>query len=634
MPEIRTACSRDCPDACSIVARVEDGRVTKILGDPEHPVTRGFLCQRTNRFLERQYDPERLTAPLRRRADGAFEPVSWDDALDEIAAKLLAIRAESGPAAIFHYRCGGSLGLMKHVTDHFFERLGPVGRKSGDLCSGAGDAAQETDFGLEDGHDLFDLLRSRTILLWGKNPYVSSVHVLPVLQQAKEAGARILLVDPVRTQAARLADAYLQIRPGGDIAFGLAVARVLFERGWTDPEAPAYCDHWDALRAQAMSRSAAEWAGIADLRAEDAELFARALHERPCAILVGWGMQRRRNGSATIRLVDALGAISGNLGVAGGGVSFYVRRRAPFDLSFETGEAARRIPEPLLGPGILAAKDPPIRAVWVTAGNPVCMVPESGTVAEALRTRELTVVVDAFLTDTARCATHVLPTTTMLEDDDFVGAYGHHWLQEVRPVVAPPPGVKTDYEIVRMLAPRVGLGDAFSADTAAWKRRLRSKLEARGVTTFPVRNPFAPEVLFEDRRFPTATGRVNLVHDLCADPPPTTPSRPLLLMAQSTGKAQASQWPSRAQMGPATAVVHPDAAPGFSDGDLARVRSDAGELRVRLSFDSTQRRDVLLMEKGGWHSAGRSANALIRAEVTDAGGCAVFLDTPVSLSRV
>jgi len=177
MPEIRkTVCNRDCPDACSVVAHIEDGRVVRLGGDPSHPVTQGFLCWRTNNFLPLQYSPERLTTPLLRG-----KAVSWDEALDFAARELLRIRAESGPAAIFHYRSGGSLGALKHLSDYFFEKLGPVTTKRGDICSGAGDEAQMLDFGEEDSHDVFDLRNSRNIILWGKNPVVSSPHLVPVM---------------------------------------------------------------------------------------------------------------------------------------------------------------------------------------------------------------------------------------------------------------------------------------------------------------------------------------------------------------------------------------------------------------------------------------------------------------------
>jgi anaerobic selenocysteine-containing dehydrogenase len=300
--------------------------------------------------------------------------------------------------------------------------------------------------------------------------------------------------------------------------------------------------------------------------------------------------------------------------------------------------APRTIPESFLGSGILEASDPEIRMVWVTSANPVAMLPESRTVERALRSRELTVVADSFLTDTARCADLVLPTTTMLEDDDLVGAYGHHWLADMRPVAPAPGGVKSDLEIVRALAPRVGLDAELADDVDTWKRRILSGVEKHGVTleTFregAVRNPLAPEILFADRRFPTPTGRARLIHD--ADPRPFVPpdDRPLLLAALSTKDAQASQWPSRAQQGPATATVHPDAAPGFRDGDLAEVESEVGSLTVKLKLDPRQRRDMLLMDKGGWLQTGRCANALIRARETDAGGCAVYYDTPVRLLK-
>jgi anaerobic selenocysteine-containing dehydrogenase len=277
--------------------------------------------------------------------------------------------------------------------------------------------------------------------------------------------------------------------------------------------------------------------------------------------------------------------------------------------------------------------------VWVTAGNPVAMLPYSHTVKRALETRELTVVVDSFLTDTARAAHVVLPTTTMLEDDDLVGAYGHHWLGEVRPVVAAPAGVKTDYEIAQALAMRLGLHEHFADTIETWKKRLLGPVADKGASLGSirggyVRNPLAPKVLFADRKFKTATGRVNLIHD--ADPEPARPTAewPLLLMAFSTEKAQSSQWAHpRSQDGPAVATVHPEAAAGFEDGAIARITSEVGTMNVRLTFDARQRRDVVLMAKGGWLRDGRCANALIPAVATDAGGGAVYYDTPVRVER-
>ena len=635
--QLRTSCNRDCPDACGIIATIEDGRITRLQGDPDHPVTQGFLCHRTSRFLDRQYDPSRVLTPLIRR-DGKLEPASWDEALELIATSMLKIREESGPAAILNYRCGGSMGMMKQLTDHFFNEFGPVAVKSGDICAGAGDAAQKADFGEGDSHDLFDLLNSKTIVIWGKNLFVSSVHLLPVVREARKRGARVILIDPVSHKTKTICDQYIQPRPGADAALAFGVVRWMIDRDQLDANASSYCDNFADFTAVASSRSVDDWAAEAEVSTQELEQLASAYAERPSAILVGWGMQRRSNGSNVVRALDGLAAVSGNLGIAGGGISFSFKRRGAFDLSFvdNAPSAPRSIPEPLLGPGILAASDPPIRMVWISAANPVAMLPDSNTVKRALESRELTVVVDSFLTDSAQCADIVLPTTTMLEEDDLLGAYGHHWVAEMRAVTPPPPEVKTDYEIIQLLAKRVGLSEQFSESAETWQRRMLSRVSELGASledlrNGAVRNPLAKSVLFADRAFETPSGRVNLISG-APQPIPTPPKDyPLLLMAFSTEKAQSSQWAPETQQGPADAILHPDAAVGFEDGEIVTVESRVGKLTVRLKFDDQQRRDILLMEKGGWLSAGRCANVLIEAQVTDAGECAVYYDTPVRL---
>jgi anaerobic selenocysteine-containing dehydrogenase len=637
----KTTCNRDCPDVCGLVATVEDGRVTRLQGDKDHPITRGFLCYRTGHFLERQYSPERLTQPLLRRGDG-FVPIPWADALDLAAQKLIAFRKESGPASIFHYRSGGSLGIITMLTEHFFEQFGPVTIKRGDICSGAGDAAQMMDFGEEDSHDVSDLINARHILLWGKNIFISSPHLLPILKEAKARGARLTLVDPVAHQTASLCDRFIQPRPGSDFSLAMAVGALLFANGWVDPAAGNYCDHLDGFRALCNAHPVEHWCAQTDVTVEDATWLARALGvEKPCATLVGWGMGRRVNGAAIVRALDALAAVSGNLGVEGGGVSFYYKRRGAFDASFIRGEAVapRTVCEPLFGREVQAMKDPPIRAVWVTAGNPVTMLPESHVTAEALRTREFTVVVDTFMTDTARQATLVLPTTTLLESDDLLGSYGHHYLAESRPVVPPPDGVLSDLQIMQGLAERTGLSDAMAGDAETWKRRvLHKRLSPHGVTLETLRqgavkNPLAQRILFEDRVFPTPSGRVNLIHEMPPSGAASVAGFPLTLMAVSTEKSQSSQW-TRPLTGPLRVTVHPDSAHGIPHGGGALLQGEMGSLEVVVEHDASQRRDVLLTHKGGHLKDGRCTNAITRARLTDLGEGGALYDEKVRLVPV
>ena len=636
---LRTACTRDCPDACQILATVEDGKVVRLRGDPDHPITRGFLCYRTDHFLERQYSSERLTQPLVRRG-GALEPASWDEALDLVAAKLAEARDRHGPASIFHYQSGGSLGMLKQLNRRFFELLGPVTHKRGDICSGAGDAAQHADMGLEDAHDLADLEHSRAIVLWGKNVAETGVHLIPHLRAARARGAQVIQIDPVHhAQTLKLCDRYYPVRPGGDGFLALAIARVLLDEGWADPSAASWCDHFDELTALVRRRSVEAWAARADVPPAAAREIAAVIGgSRPAAMFVGWGLGRRLHGSATVRLLDALGALTGNLGVPGGGVSYYFARRHGFDTSFiqaQENEGARTLLEPLLGEELLRA-DPPVRVAVIDNGNPVSQLPDSRTVARALAAIDFLVVLDPFLTDTAELAHVVLPTTTMLEEHDVLGAYGHHHIQLARPVVPPPPGVRSDLEIYQALAERLGIGEGMRGSPEAWIDRLLAPMAGAGVTREALaerglRKPEAPRVLFEGRRFPTATGRFQLVTDFPDEPAVLDPGYPLHLLSISTYRRQSSQIFAEEQQGPPEITLHPDAAPGRRDGDLARLVSPLGEVTARLRFDPAQRVDVVIYHKGRWAKFG-GPNSLIRARATDAGGGAAYYDQGVRIA--
>lgn len=634
----KTACPRDCPDACGLIVTIDNGRVVRLQGDPDHPVTQGFICHRTSKYPKLHHSDRRLLQPLY-RADKSdnFQTIGWSDALDLVAENMLKFRDESSGASILNYRCGGTMGMMPMVTDFFFERFGPVTMKSGDVCTGAGEAAQETDFGEFDSNDFFDAQNAKTIFIWGKNLFAASIHLIPQIKKAAANGTKIIVIDPVHNRTASLADTYIQPKPGSDYAIALGIARWLFDNNRDDSNAANYCDHLDEFQALAHSRSVAQWAQLADLSEDVLTSLAKDFSNGPTCSMIGWGMQRRKFGATSVRCIDALATVSGNVGIPGGGAGFYCARRSAYDDSF-TGRTApaRTIPEPLLGQGILDANDPPIRMAYIWAANPVAMLPDSETVARALQETEFTVVVDPLMTDTGSCANLVLPTTTFLEQEDFIGAYGHHYLAKLRPVVDAPEGMLTDYEITRELSQRVGMGDEFDLPIQVWKDRLFRKLNAAGVTEadfedgYP-RNPLSADVLFADRKFPTPTGRVNLITSLDDELlEGALDSRPKVT-AVSTMKSQGSQWDPEDQEGLATVTTHPDTFPKQSDGDVVWLSTECGQLEVQLKFDERQRTDILLMDKGGWYNSGRSANALVKGEVTDDGECAVYYDTPAEI---
>ncbi|RKY20398.1 MAG: molybdopterin-containing oxidoreductase catalytic subunit [Planctomycetota bacterium] len=634
----RSACNRDCPDACSLLVTVEDGRATALRGDPDDPVTQGFLCERTGRFLTRQYAADRLTTPLLRKG-GELQPVSWDEAMSVAAEQLLAARAESGPASVLHYQSGGSLGVLMALPGLLFERFGPVTVKRGDICSGASEAAQQADFGISDSHDLFDLEHSRALVLWGKNPHVGNVHLLPVLKRLRAAGVPFTGIDPVRTRLASLCDRFVQPRPGADYALALGTARALYDQGWVDQAAAARCDGLEAHRALCHGHDVPDWAELAGVPADELLALARRLsQEGPCAILLGWGLGRRRNGFATVRAIDALTVLSGNLGLPGGGVSFYFNRRGAFDLEFRGGRelAPRSLSEARLGAEILEARDPPIRVAWINAANPVSMLPDSLVVQRALEQVPFVVVVDTHPTDTTDVADLVLPTLTLLEDSDVMGAYGHHWLRSSEAVIEPAGEARHELHILQDLAGRLGLGDVLAGSVEDWKARVTQRLAAAGagvsaMRAGPVRNPFAPQVLFEDGRVETPNGRVQLSGDGPDAAPETDAEWPLTLMALSSRSMQSSQRSLPLEPGPALARVHPDVGAPFGDGGEALLESRSGRLPVRVLFDPLVRRDLVLMDKGGMLRDGCCTNALISARETDGGGGAAYYDELVRL---
>jgi anaerobic selenocysteine-containing dehydrogenase len=395
----------------------------------------------------------------------------------------------------------------------------------------------------------------------------------------------------------------------------------------------------DDFRALALAESSAGWAALAGVATAELERVAAlyATH-RPGAIVVGWGLGRRRNGSRTVRAIDALGAISGNLGVKGGGVSYYFARRAAFALDFLQGAAVapRTLAEARLGHEIAAAQDPPIRAVWITAANPVSMLPDSNSLRAALARCELTVVVDTHPTDTTDCADLVLPTLTLLEDDDVLGSYGNHFLHVSRPALAPPGEARHELQILSQLAERLGVGARVPGSITWWKERVLQRTAREGVTLARLeqgaaRNPFAPEVLFAGRRVPTPNGRVQLLRERADPPPAPDADYPLLLLSSSTPKAQSSQAAVRVPPGPPDVTVHPRSAAGLAPGAHARLESRLGALEVIVRHDDTLRRDVALVAKGGMLRDRRGVNALVQAVETDGGGGAAYYDEPVRL---
>ncbi|MGA2922686.1 MAG: molybdopterin-dependent oxidoreductase [Candidatus Sulfotelmatobacter sp.] len=477
---VHAACPHDCPDACGVLITVEDGRATKIQGDPNHPMTRGFLCAKVAKYLDRVYSPDRVLYPMRRiaakgtastKGDEVWQRITWDEALDEIAKRSRAIIAEFGGEAILPYSYGGTLGALNGASmdRRFFTRLG-ASELERTICSSAGEAGLESVMGVKLGTEPDQFVHSRYIIAWASNIHGNNVHLWPYIVEARRRGAKLVVIDPYRTRTAACADWYLPINPGTDGALALAMMHVIIGEGLHDADYVAkYTLGFEALCEKAKAyppERVAHWTGIA---ADDIRKLAREYATtRPAVIRLNYGVQRSDGGGMATRAISMLPCIIGSLKEVGGGI--HLSTSGAFDLNKEAlqrpdlrphGRKPPRIVNMVeLGKALNRLNDPPLKALFVYSSNPAAVCPNHNEVVRGLKRPDLfTVVHEQFFTDTTDYADLLLPATTFFEHKDLQTAYGHYYLQVSDPAIEPLGECRSNVDLFRALAARMGFDD-------------------------------------------------------------------------------------------------------------------------------------------------------------------------------
>jgi len=646
---VKTACPLDCFDACGVIAEVDGDRIVRISGDPEHPFTRGALCRKVNRFLEdRQYNPERITHPMRRGPRG-WERIAWDEALDLAAAHLDQARDRHGSLSVLFHRGNGSFAALKCMVNRFFNLFGGATEAVGRYCAGEGDYGTRLAFGDCQIHDPLDLRdHSNLFLIWGRNPAVTNIHMMPVLKEARARGALAILIDPVRTKSARYVDHAVHPRPGTDGLLALGMAHVLLERRPVDLDRlAAIGERVDAYLGLVRDISLDMVAGRTDLPRETIEWLALEYFDRkPATILEGVGLQQYTKGHQTCQLIAALGVLSGNVGIPGGGVNMmnwpWREIRTP-DLQAEAARTSppRTLPVSRLGEALASPADPPVTTAFFMQSNLVNQMPDTPAIKAALSRLEFVICLDQFLTDTAETAHLFLPTTTFLEEEDLVPSYGHHWMQLMQPVARPLGESRSDLSILQALAERLGFGPSMTGSASEWIDAASQPLRAAGVGYGALKaagGRLWPEgqarVPWADGRFATPSGRFVFPDRFVDEPVLPTAEFPLHLIAQATADAMNSQILEADQDGLLIAAVSLMAAEraGLAAGDRAALVSPRGRLEVRVEVDPTLRSDIVVVPKGGWHKHGRNMNVLVEPRFT-AGTGSAFNQNFVRLER-
>ena len=665
---VTSACPLDCPDACSLSVAVEDGRVTKVDGSQQNPLTAGFICAKVRRWPEHVYGEARLLHPEVRRGrkgDGAFARVSWDEALSLLAEKLRVARDRHGGESILPFSYGGSNGLLtQDTTDlRLFERLG-ASRLARTVCAAPSRAAAAGLYGRMAGVALNDYVHARMIVLWGANPGVSGIHLVPVIQEAQRRGARLAVVDPRRTPLAKRADLHLAPRPGTDLPLALAVIRWLFEEGRADLDFLAAHAHG----AGELRRRAAAWdldraAAVCGVPAGDIERFARMYAgSSPAVVRTGWGLERNRNGGSAVAATLALPAVGGKFGVRGGGYTmsnsgvWNVDGAAAAAVPPAADESGERQPRTInmnrLGEVLLAA-EPPVRVLFVYNCNPLATMPEQQRVRRGLEREDLfTVVFDPVRTDTARYADLLLPATTFLEHHELVKGYGALILHQSPPAIEPVGEARPNYRVFAELCDRLGLTlprdpkgvAALTAALLAHAPRQRAELARDGVAA---PDCGAAPIQFVDVFPRTADRKIDLVPEaLDREAPaglygyrelPASAAFPLALISPATSRTISSTL-GELHRKLVPLELHPEDAArrGLAEGDAVRVWNERGEVRTSLRLNADLLPGVALLPKGLWsHNtrSGTTANALVPDSLTDLGAGACFNDTRVEVER-
>ncbi len=666
-----------------MLVHVEDGRAVKLQGDPAHPVTQGFLCGKVARYLEREYSPERLLFPQKRtgeKGEGKFERISWDDALDTIATRLTAIANEFGSEAILPYSYAGTMGLLNGsgMDRRFFHRLG-ASRLDRTICSSAGGAALMSTLGFRYGTEPEQFRHSKLILAWAANIHGTNVHLWPFIVEARRNGAKLYVIDPVRTRTAALADKHYTIHPGSDLALALGLAHVIIGDDLYDRDYVAqYTSGFDALRERVSAYPPERVAALTGIAKEDVVQLAREYATtRPAAIRLNYGVQRSERGSAAVRAITALPALTGSWREVGGGLqlstaqSFHFNREAlempELQKKSALGCEARIVNMTELGKALTELDDPPVKAMIVYNSNPAAIAPNQNLVLKGMRRADLfTVVLEHFQTDTADHADILLPATTFLEHTDLYLAYGHYHLQLARPVAEAPGETRSNVWIFRELAKRMGFADACFNDSE--DRMIDSLLDSphpflRGITRerlesersvrLNISQPGEPFLPFAQGGFGTASGKCEFGAEGLEYHPPTE-SRfgdaalrqkfPLELLTLKNDDSMNSSFGFRADTDRQTSVLHlhpvDASARGIADGDRVRVFNDRGSLllqaEVRTPEESAVQPGVARAPSTRWAKRAmdrHNGNALTSDRLTDAGGGPTFYNCLVEVER-
>lgn len=679
-----SACPRNCYDTCSILSTVEDGILKRVAGDPGNTYTRGRLCAKGYSYTRSIYSPDRIKYPMRqtKRGSGKWDRISWDEAYDIIARKILDIKKEYGstlPICLDKY--SGNFNLLNYCIEGMMSSIGHTTRAQGTPCWPAGIDAQTFDFGTIYNNDPEDLPNSKYLIIWGANPSWCSVHSMHLVEEAKEKGCKLVVIDPIVTQTASKADLYIQIKPSTDGALALGMARWILDNGLHDAQwlaqnsigAEAFFQY---LRENVTLEWASKKTGVPkEIIVQLAREYAST---KPANIWVGYGMQRHTNGGQNVRCIDALAAMTGNIGKSGGGSQY--AQLETWGVQYNamvmkppagtTTKADRNININNFGAEVLEAMDPPIKMLWIACRSPLTQDPEPDMVKKAFDSMDLVVTADLYMNPTVEMSDIVLPVTTAFETAGLNVSYWHYWLALNEPAIAPMYEAKSDLSIAMELSAKLNElepGSCTYPTGGSWQEWVAAEFNAKFCDQFGIRGwedlkkgPVKAKkglIAWEDGKFRTPSGKyeftsqeaVRFGHPLIPsylEETPTPENYPLRLMSPHwklsiNGQFQNLDWMMGIHKEP-FAEIHPDTAAEYriENGDKVKIFNEQGSVEVKARLSRLTARDTVVVYEMWLKDNPFNINATLSATPADMGSKATgkpgiaFHDNFVALQKV
>ena len=669
MKKLSHGCTLDCADCCKFNVYIDKNEVVKIEGDEGHPYTKGFICKKGLAHLKRVNHEKRLYNPLL-KVNGEWKEISFKEAIDIMAKRLKDYKNEFGSRSILYYEQYGNGSLLKSIGEKFFNFYGGVSLAKGGSCWSAGIAAQKLDFGDSKSHSLEDMMNSNNIFVWGKNPANTTIHTMQMIRKAKANGSKIIVIDPIETATATLSDKYIRIKPNGDLALALAIGKVIIENEFFDEKyIKSYVNGFEEYKEYVLSLNIEELSLECGVEINEINELVRLYCEKYSTILLGFGMQKYKNGGITIRAIDALGAITGQIGFSGGGVNYankvypkilnsdpYNSEKAASNRYFYTSEINEFIEKCSLGKTyykndiFICNKDKesdydlniPIKMAVITKSNLVNQLPNVNKLKKSLSKIDFKVCFDMFMTDTAKVCDLIIPTSSQLESEDLLfSSMMNPYLIYNEKLIEPREKLMDEYYFFMELAKEMNLNDYPYVEKTDYLEKVIEPLKHinSNINLEFIKSNYLTlhkNIAWEDKKFMTKSRKFEIIrlYDLnnkvkCSE------NKAKIRLLTNHGRDSLSSQHFIDEEGMSIAYINENMSKSLDidNDEIVYLKSENGQIKVRIKIDSSISDKVVMMFVGWWEKHG-NPNVLTNSGISDIGGQITYNETFVDIIKI